>query len=357
MQICSPQLGLSPESNSGGEVYDREVLTRLCQKRIKVHTLLPKGRSYPKHENLIVKYAPIRSIFPPHAFNAFVLPYLIKTYLTHRFDILRVHNPYFIGPAALTFKAIFPKVPIVLSHLHTETGLNGLIDAYTLKKYNHIITISNSTKAEIISQYHYPKSKISVAYPGVDKKFQPGPKLNSKLTLLFLGGLKKRKNPLFLLKLLAKLKSKNIKLIMAGTGPMLAELKHFTKLHRLTDKVVFTGFVKEQDKLKLYQSADILLLPSLKEGFGMTITEAGACGIPAIGANHYSIKEIIKDHETGLLASPNDLDDWSKSLLQLIKSDKKRHQMGLAAQKHIKANFTWKKNIEKHLKVYENLIS
>jgi glycosyltransferase involved in cell wall biosynthesis len=361
MQICSPQLGLSPESNSGGEVYDREVLTRLCQKGIKVHTLLPKGRSHPKHENLIVSHAPIRSMVPPHLFSAFVLPYVIKTYLTHHFDILRVHNPYFIGPAALAFKAIFPKVPVVLSHLHTETGLNSLIDAYTLKKYDHIIAISNSTKEEIISQYHYPKSKISVAYPGVSKemvrnspcKFRTFP----RLTLLFLGGLKKRKNPLFLLKLLKSLNNPKIKLILAGTGPLLTELKQYTNTHHLIDQVTFTGFVQEEDKLKLYQSADILLLPSLKEGFGMTITEAAACGIPAIGANHYSIKEIIKDQETGLLAKPNDIEDWSKSVLQLIKSDKKRHQMGLKAQKYVKTHFTWEKNIKTHLKVYEHLIS
>ncbi|MBU1085645.1 glycosyltransferase family 4 protein [Patescibacteria group bacterium] len=363
ISICSPQLGLSPESNSGGEVYDREVITRLCQKGVKVHTLLPKGRTYQQHDNLIVKYAPIRPMVPPHTFNAFVLPYLIKTYLTHRFDILRVHNPYFVGPAALAFKAIFPKVPVILSHLHTESGINGFIDALTLKKYDHIITISKSTKNELHSDYHYPNSRISVAYPGVSTDFKPRSKsrpkadqpLAEKITLLFLGGLKQRKNPQFLLKLLAKLNNKNLKLVFAGTGPLLTELKNLTNSLNLSDQVTFTGYINEKDKVKIYQSADILLLPSLKEGFGMTITEAAACGVPSIGANHYSIKEIIKDQKTGLLAKPNDLQDWTEKLLQLIKAPKLRQKMGQEARVHVLKTFSWDKNIETHIKLFNQL--
>ena len=355
MQICSPQLGLSPESNSGGEVYDREVLTRLCQKGIKIHTFLPKGRSHPQYDNLFAKHALIRPMIPPHTFNAFVLPYLIKTYLLHRFDILRVHNPYFVGPAALAFKALFPKVPVVLSHLHTEPGFNGFIDAFTLKKYNHIITISKSTKQQLNQNYGYSKSRITVAYPGVDKRFKPSKSTHQQLTLLFLGGFKQRKNPQFLLKLLAKLNNKNIKLVLAGTGPLLGELKNLTQTFNLTNQVEFTGFVKEQDKVKNYQQADILLLPSLKEGFGMTITEAAACGIPSIGADHYSIKEIIKDQKTGLLAKPNDLKDWSQKLIQLIKAPSLRQKMGDNARKHVLKTFSWDSNIDKHIKLFKQL--
>ena len=359
ISICSPQLGLSPESNSGGEVYDREVIARICQKGTKVHALLPRGRSYPRLENLKVSHALIRPMVPPYIFNLFALPYLLKTYLFHKFDILRVHNPYFVGPAALFFKYMFPKVPLVLSHLHLEDGFNSLIDRLTLHKYDHIITISENTKNEIVNNFNYPKSKITVAYPGVAEKFRPKADQSlaktSKTTLLFLGGLKQRKNPKFLLKVLKNLKNKNIKLIFAGTGPLLGLLKTKTLQLGLEDQVVFTGFVKEADKVKLYQSADILLLPSLKEGFGMTITEAGACKVPAIGADHYSIKEIIKTGQTGLLAKPNDVDDWTKKLLQLIKSDKLRQQMGKAAQKHVRKTFTWQKNINAHLKVFNKL--
>jgi len=364
LSICSPQLGLSPESNSGGEVYDREVITRLCQQGLTVYSLLPKGRSYPQLESLKVKYALIRPMAPPHVFSAFVFPYLIKTYLTHKFDLLRIHNPYFIGPAALAFKKIFPQVPIVASYLHLEEGINYLIAKQVTPCFDHIITISQSTKNEIISQFKYSKSKISVAYPGVDKKFKPGPKpqdlvkqlkLKDKIVLLFLGGLKQRKNPAFLLDLLLKLNNPKVVLILAGTGPLLNTLKQKVKVKKLDNQVRFPGFIKESEKVKYYQLADILLLPSLKEGFGMTITEAGACGIPAVGAGHYSIKEIINHPQTGFLAKPNDLDDWSKKLIQLIKSKSFRQQMGEKAQKHVRAQFSWEKNLKTHFKAFNKL--
>jgi len=365
ISICSPQLGLSPESNSGGEVYDREVITRLCQKNLKIHTLLPRGRSYLQHDNLSVKHALIRPMAPPHIFNAFVLPYLIKTYLIHKFDILRVHNPYFIGPAAVAFKKLFPQVPLVVSYLHLEEGINHSIDRRVISYFDHIITISQSTKDEIVDKLNYSASKISVTFPGVDKKFQPGSKskelinkyrLKNKTVLMFLGGLKPRKNLQFLLKVLEKINNKKVVLIFTGTGPLLNQLKTQTKQLDLNNQVVFTGYVSEHEKVSYYQLADILLLPSIKEGFGMTITEVGACGIPAIGADHYSIKEIIQNNQTGLLAKPNDLDDWTNKTIQLIKSDKLRQQMGKSAQKYIRDKFTWKKNIDTHIKIFKKLL-
>ncbi|MDZ7586587.1 MAG: glycosyltransferase family 4 protein [Patescibacteria group bacterium] len=354
LTVCSPQLGLSPESNSGGEVYDREVINRLCDKGVKVFTLLPKNRPYQKHQNLTVTYAPIQPMYPPHIFSVFVLPYLIKTYKKEKFDILRVHNPYFVGPAAAIFKKLYPQVPIVASYLHLESGFNHYIDKSVVKSFDHIICISQNTKQEIIDTLNYPKEKISVAYPGVDDRFQPPPKAKAfrragKFTIMFVGGLKARKNPEFLLKVMAKLNRPDIQLIYVGTGPMKNKL--------IGPNVKVTGYVSEVDKPKLYHQASVVVLPSIKEGFGMTLAEAGASGLPVIGNKHSSIKEIIQDGQTGFLAKPNAVADWVNKLLQLIKSPTLCQKMGEAGQKFIRTNFTWEKNIQTHLKVYENLIS
>lgn len=341
MIVCSPQLGLAPQSNSGGEVYDREVINRLCQKGVKILTLLPKDRPYQKHPNLTVEYAPIRTMVPPHVFSAFVLPYLIKTYKRERFDLLRVHNPYFIGPAAAVFKKLFPHVPVVASFLHLE-------NRWMFGKFDHIITISKSTKKEIIETMHYPSEKISVAYPGVDQRFTPHHKKGAGFTIMFIGGLKARKNPEFLLKVLAKINQPNVELVFAGDGP----LKNKLTGHQ----VRVTGFINENDKPALYHQADVVVLPSVKEGFGMTLIEAGACGLPVVGNNCWSIPEIINDGVTGLLANPGDVNDWAQKLIQLIKDKDLRLKMGEAARKYVRQNFTWEKNIQQHLKVYENLI-
>lgn len=349
MLICSPQLGLAPQSNSGGEVYDREVINRLCQQGIKVLVFLPKNRPYLKYQNLSVQFAPIKSIYPPHIFNFFTLNYLIKTYRQKRFDLLRVHNPYFIGPAAAIFKKFYPQVPLVASYLHLESGLNHFIDQSIIKYFDHIITISKSTQNEIIETLNYPSEKISVAYPGVDERFKPGQKTSQRFTIMFVGGLKARKNPEFLLNVMQKINRSDTQLIFAGDGPLRYRLKG--------KNISVTGFIPEADKLALYHQADVVVLPSLKEGFGMTLAEAGASGLPVIGNNHSSIKEIIQDGKTGFLAKTNDVADWVDKLLQLIKSPDLRRKMGRAGQKFVRTNFTWENNLKIHLRVYENLIS
>lgn len=348
MKICSPQLGLAPESNSGGEVYDREVINRLCHQGVKVLALLPKNRPYFQHKNLSVKFTPIKPMFPPHVFNAFTLSYLLKTYSQEKFDLLRIHNPYFIGPAAVIFKKLYPTVPVVASYLHLESGFNHLIDKVVVNYFDHIITISKSTKSEIIEQLKYPSEKMSVAYPGVDDRFQPKNVSHKRFTIMFIGGLKPRKNPEFLLKVMQKINRSDIQLIFAGDGPL---------KNRLRGKnIQVTGFIPESAKPALYHQADVVVLPSLKEGFGMTLAEAGASGLPVIGNNHSSIKEIIQDGKTGFLAKTNDVADWAEKLLQLIKSPDLGRKMGKAGQKFVRTNFTWENNLKIHLKVYENLI-
>lgn len=341
MIICSPQLGLNPQSNSGGEVYDREVVARLCQQGIRILTLLPKNRPYLPHKNLKVGYAPIKTMYPPHLFSVFVLPYLIRAYKQYKFDLLRVHNPYFIGPAAAVFKKIYPRVPIVGSFLHLEKR-------WLIGKYDHIITISQSTKKEIIETLNYPSEKISVAYPGVDRRFKPGEKKSKKFTIMFVGGLKQRKDPEFMLQVIAKLNRPEVEMVFAGDGPLRNKLTGH--------QVKVTGFINENDKPALYHQADVVVLPSVKEGFGMTLIEAGACGLPVVGNDTWSIPEIINDGVTGFLAHAEDVNDWAEKLTRLIKDNKLCRTMGLAARDYVKSKFTWENNIKVHLKVYENLI-
>lgn len=341
MLVCSPQLGLAPESNSGGEVYDREVIRRLCQKGVKIFTMLPQNRPFQQHKNLEVEFAPLKTMYPPQIFSVFVLPYLIKTYRRQKFNLLRIHNPYFLGPAAAVFKKIFPRIPVVGSLLHLENRqLTG--------KYDYIITISQSTKNEIIETFNYPSEKISVAYPGVDKRFQPGEKKRGNIVIMFVGGLKPRKNPEFLLKVIAKINLPNVELVFAGDGPL---------RRRLSGKnVKVLGFIPENDKPKIYQQADVVVLPSIKEGFGMTLVEAGASGLPVVGNNSWSIPEIIVNGQTGFLANPGDVDDWAAKLIQLIKAPQLRQKMGVAGRRQVLTKFTWEKNINTQLKVYESLI-
>ena len=362
--ICSPQLGISPESNSGGEVYDREVIKHLCKTGISSLVYLPKKRPYPKISGLQVFHAPIKTMFPPYIFNFFVFPFLLKAYKNYHFDILRVHSPYFVGPAALLFKHFHPSVPLVASYLHLEEKslFQSLIDKFIIKKFNHIITISNFTKKEIKKRYKVSSKKISVAYPGIEEKFKPQEKssyliskynLKNKKILLFLGGLKQRKNPLFLLDVFRKINDKQVVLLIAGDGPLKNKLIQKAENLGLADRVILTGFVPEENKVKFYNLADIVLFPTLKEGFGMIAAEAGACGKPVIASDNSSLPEIIKNNKTGFLAETNNINDWVSKTKILLKNKGLRKLMGQRAIKYVRDKFSWQKNAKEHIKVFD----
>lgn len=363
--VCSPQLGMAPESNSGGEVYDREVIKALCEQGIKIITILPRNKPYIPHKNLKVYYLFVPFVWPPYLFNLLIIPYLFWLYRKEKFHILRVHSPYFIGLGALIFKRFFPKVLLVTTYHHLEENfLFNVINKFFINQWDIIVADSEFTKGEIEAKYRLYNNKIIRIYAGLDNTFQVKPKkqsliklydLTGKIVLLFLGGLKPRKNLTFLLRLMTQLKNKNLKLLICGSGNLRNNLENLSKRLGIEDKIIFTGFIKETDKVDYYNLADIFLFPSLKEGFGMPVIEAAACGVPVIASNISSLKELIIDRQTGYLPKLNDINDWKLKIEKLLGNEDLRKNMGKEAQK-FSHKFSWQKCAQQQIKIYKNYI-
>lgn len=365
--ICSPQLGISPDTNSGGEVYDREVLKHLAKEGVVAEILLPKKRRYEKNiTNWQVTHIPIKTIFPPYIFNFIVLPYLFKLFKKTKFNLVRVHNPYFVGLAAVFFKFI-TRVPTVASYLHLENRnlIFTLIDKLIIQQFDHIITISKFTKNEIHQKYKVPLSKISVTYPGVGSQFMPKPKnpvllkkfsLENKKVLLYLGGLKFRKNVSFLLDLLKEIKDNSVCLLIAGEGNASPFLKLKTRLLGLDKRVKFAGYIQEREKVDYFNLADVFLMPSRKEGFGMIAAEAQVCGKPVLVSDTSSLPETLKTGKTGFVCRAGNKKDWLKKIHLLTSNDKLRRSMAKNAYRFAKSNFSWEKNAKDQKAVFIKLL-
>lgn len=364
--ICSPQLGLSPESNLGGEVYDREILSQLCNHGLKVIVILPKKKLHFVHKNLKVYYLPFCCVWPPYLFNLFVIPYLFWLYKKEKFNILRIHSPYFVGLGGLFFKIFHPKIFLIAVYHHLEGRfLYDLIDKFTIRRWDSLLVDSRFTKKEIINTYKIEAKRIQQTYLGVNPHFVPKEKnqklinkyrLKNKKVLLFLGGLKQRKNIDFLFHLLAKIKYSNLKLLICGSGTLGGKLFLKVKNLGLKDKVVFTGFIPEKEKVDYYNLADIFLSPSLKEGFGLTVLEAASCGIPAIVSKTSSLAEIVINGQTGYLAQLNNLCDWKTKTEKLLANESLRKKIGQAARK-FSLQFTWKISAKKQIGLYRRLLA
>lgn len=366
MKICSPQLGLSSISNLGGEVHDHFVLQGLANKGHKIYAYLPKGGSYKKNKNIFVTRAPLKHI-PAIIFNLIIIPYLFSTYKKEKFEILRVHNPYFVGVGALIFKLFKPQVKVIVTHhLSEESFFFSLINRLTVSRYDAIITVSKHLKAWLIASYNVNPNKVHIIYNGVDPKLEPRPKspslskefnLNGKFVLLFVGLLIKRKNPIFLLQVFKKLqkKGKNVSLIICGKGPLKAQIKNFIISNHLSN-VHLLDEAFDDNKVNLFNLCDVFTLPSLKEGFGLVVAEAMACGKPVIASANSSLPEIVKPGENGYLLG-GDPQEWASKLLMLKKNNSLRRKLGENAAEKARKDFNWSKVITKHENVLKNLIN
>ena len=130
-----------------------------------------------------------------------------------------------------------------------------------------------------------------------------------------------------------------LRLVVAGQGWWESHLREVADELAITDRVDFRGFVTEEEKAALLASAWVALTPSLKEGWGLTIVEAGAAGTPTVAFREAGgVAEAVVDGRTGLLA--DDIDDYLAKVRALLHDDETRQEMGAQARRHA-ANFTW----------------
>jgi glycosyltransferase involved in cell wall biosynthesis len=106
----------------------------------------------------------------------------------------------------------------------------------------------------------------------------------------------------------------------------------------LADRVGWTGFVG--DRSAIYRDLDIVVAPAVEEGFGMTVIEAGAHGLPVVAARSGAFPDVVRDGETGLLVPPDDAESLAKALRRLIGEANLRRRLGDAARAHVAASFT-----------------
>lgn len=236
------------------------------------------------------------------------------------------------------------------------------------RKAAKIITISESTKRDLIRVLKIPKDKIEVIYEAAGKEFRPIKHQNKIIEVkskyginddyfLHVGTLEPRKNLSFLIKTYAKAlaEDKNLpKLVITGKkGWYYDQLFSLVDGLRLAGKIVFTGYVKEEDIPYLYNGARAFLFPSVYEGFGLPPLEAMACGTPVISSNTSSMPEVIG--EAGILISPKNQKQWIREILRISKDGKLVKRLSEAGLRQAK-KFSWEKCARQTLKIYRQVI-
>jgi len=221
----------------------------------------------------------------------------------------------------------------------------------SLLKSKKIIAVSENTKKDILKYFKIDSKKIEVIYEGVSKEFFPIKKAkNKEFVIGYIGGLGKRKNVEFILKLAKQVPK--IKFKIGGKGPDKERLESISKKLKLKN-VNFVGFVPNEQMNNFYNSLDVFLFPSFYEGFGLPVVEAMACGIPCLISDRGSLPEIVKN--AGIILDISDLEKSTEKMKKLIKNKKLRDKMGKEEIKRAK-EFTWEKCAKKTMEVYKKVL-
>jgi glycosyltransferase involved in cell wall biosynthesis len=271
------------------------------------------------------------------------------------------------------FSTLFHKLPtlVIIHHffgksIFKETNL--LFGTYVLLGEMAVpifyrsfpfLTISDSSKLELI-QRGISSGQITVIPNGISESYYIPQKNDRKApvpTVLYVGRIKKYKGIQFLISAMLKVREKipRAELKIVGSGDYLNDLKDLVNRLNLADCVRFTGFISEEEKIKLLREAWVSVYPSLKEGWGLTNIEANACGTPVVASNAPGLRDSVIDGQTGLLCRYGDVGDLVEKLIRILSDrefTRKLSQGGLEWSK----NFSWDKTTEKVEALMEQVI-
>ncbi|VGO16946.1 N-acetylgalactosamine-N,N'-diacetylbacillosaminyl-diphospho-undecaprenol 4-alpha-N-acetylgalactosaminyltransferase [Pontiella desulfatans] len=237
-----------------------------------------------------------------------------------------------------------------------------------IRNADHVITVSEFTKSDIVKHVGYPEERISVIYSGINRDlFQPVAAEEARDRLQVLHGLDKpffvyvsrlehpAKNHVRLIEAFERFKLQNDsshQLVLAGADWNGADaIKARAAESPVKDDIVFLGFVPVKSLPLLYSGCDLMVFPSLFEGFGFPIVEALACGAPVACSNTSSMKEIAGD----LLPTFDPTDPEA-----LFRSMERTVAQGWSPEMRTRGTdyaltFDWRKTAERVLEVYRSL--
>ncbi len=365
-----------PPHSGGLERYAKTIVKKLSKNidwNIVVLTTGDKDKDeIEKHSGYVVHRLSVSFVVSntPFSFDWFFRVHKLLKKISP--DIINIHTPV---PGLGDIVALLAprRTPIVVTY-HTGTmkkGYAGVANAiiwlyekiplkYLLHRVNHIVCVSKFVSSSFLSKYKY---KSSIITPAVDTAlFTPDPYVEkSGKVLLFVASLNKGDEYKGLSVLLSALQEiikekKDIVLRVVGDGDMRSEYEEIVKNKGLSENVTFVGAVYGEELANEYRKADVFVLPTEKESFGMAVAEAMASGLPVVSTNVGGVPDVVKNGETGYLVGAGNIRALSEKVLELLNDSEKRINFGLKAQAKIKRKFTWNDRVDDYIILFKNLL-
>ena len=306
-------------------------------------------------------------------------PWYYRKHLAHRSYDVVIEDINKI-PALMPWFLDGPPLMVLLHHLFGTTfyrEINPVLATYLYfmerlipRVYRRCLfeAVSESTRDELV-RMGVAADRVSVVHNGLDSRFldagitdapavpdrkdaPAAPDRKDSGLVIYLGRLKKYKNVDHLIQAMAIVREEvaDARLVIVGTGDRRRALEALTRSMGLEDAVRFTGFVSEEEKLRLLTRAEVAAYPSSKEGWGITVIEANACGVPVVAARVPGLRDAVVDGETGTLVPLGDREAMARALIDLLHDREKRERLAGNAVARSRL-YTWENTARQTLQV------
>lgn len=279
------------------------------------------------------------------------------------FDIIHVHD-WHVFRAGIIAKEVSGK-PLVI-HIHNtafdRSGGNPSKREYEIEKEgfgkaDKIIAISNHVKKKLLEHYGVDPNKIIVAHNGIDTEdycFKCSERHIKNKIVLYAGRVTLQKGPEYFVKAAAKIcqTRDDVTFIMAGGGDMLTSMIELAAGLRISDKFVFTDWYSKTEGETLMNMADVFVMPSVSEPFGLVPLEAMLQRTPTIISKQSGVSEVL---ENSLKVDFWDIDELANKILSVLDYDSLRTHLVEMGEQEAKA-MTWDKAAFECKRVFERLI-
>ncbi len=294
-----------------------------------------------------------------------------------KFDVIHAHD-WLVAYAAKTLKNSY-NIPLVSTIHATEAGRNGGIHNEVQRYINdtewmltyessEVIVNSKFMKNDLQRLFGLPYEKINVVANGInttiyngierDYDFRRQYAADNEKIILFMGRLVYEKGVQHLISAMPKILEgyHDAKLVIAGKGGMLEELKQQVSNMGLDNKVYFTGYLNSKQVSKMYKCADVSVFPSTYEPFGIVALEAMLAGVPAVVSDVGGLNEIVEHRVDGMKSYAGNSNSLADSILELLYNPQLCDNIAKKAKAKIKNEYTWAKIAQDTHFIYQKAI-
>ena len=310
-------------------------------------------------------------------FNHFLEKLLAVANKDTNFEIIHIHD-WLVAPAGIGFKSFLNK-PLVCTMHSTEHGRSSLHnpDSYMIDgmewwscyEAGRIIVTSHSMKGEVCGHFRVPSEKVDVIPNAIEiEKYDIEVDLwhvrrrfgvsDHEQMVLYIGRLVPQKGVEYLIRAIPRISERfhEVKFVIVGEGWMRGQLEWLANQTGQRWRINFTGFIPDRDLLELTKSADVMIVPSVYEPFGIVALEGMAARVPVVVSKVGGLAEVVDHDKTGVYVYPRSLDSIAWGVGRVLSDHGYKDWLVGNAYETVKSRFSWDAIAKQTMDVYKRVL-